>query len=161
MALDNLISVSFTDSELKEMDNALTVIENILKGKVVNLTPKQRQQYGRVAYDMEVWVDKVDRHMRQSPQLVPSYIDMAEHAADLSAHRALNPRIERMNTLLQSMRDTNLLLGADIYNNSLTYYRVTREASKVNAPGASAIYNDLKRQFPNNPKKHGEGGMTE
>ncbi|MDR2119872.1 MAG: hypothetical protein LBP64_03215 [Tannerella sp.] len=152
--MDNLISVSFTDDELKEIDNALSTIENILKGKVINLTPKQRQQYGRVAYDMEVWVDKVDSHMRQAPQLTPSYIDMAEHASDMAAHRALNPRIERINTLLHSMQDTNLLLGADIYNNSLSFYRAIREAAKVNAPGASSIYSDLKRQFPGSSKKN-------
>jgi hypothetical protein len=156
MALDNLISVSFTDSELKEIDGALTVIENILNGKVINLTPKQRQQYGRVAYDMEVWVDRVDSYMLQSPQLKPSYIDAAEHASDMSAHRALNPRIERMNTILHSMQDTNLLLGTDIYNNSLSFYRAVREAAKVNAPGASTIYSDLKRQFPTGPKKKDE-----
>jgi hypothetical protein len=94
--------------------------------------------------------------MRQAPQLTPSYIDMSEHASDMSAHRALNPRIERINILLHSMQDTNLLLGADIYNNSLSFYRVVREAAKVNAPGASSIYNDLKRQFPGSSKKNNE-----
>jgi hypothetical protein len=153
MALDNLISVSFTDDELLQIDGALSVIEKILSGKAVNLTPRQRMQYGRVAYDMEVWVDKVDSYMHQAPQLVPSFIDMAEHEADLAAHRALNPRIERLQSLLQQMQDTNLLLGADIYNNSMSYYRIVREGSKSNAPGASAIHDDLKRQFPGGRKK--------
>ncbi len=148
MALDNLISVNFSSDELARLDAAMSKIENIMKDKAVDLTPKQRQQYGRVAYDMEVWVDKVYDYMQQMPQLVPSYINMGEHAADLEAHRMLNPRIERMNVLRQSMLDTNLLLGTDIYNNSLSFYRSLREASKTNAIGATSAYGDLKRQFP-------------
>jgi hypothetical protein len=160
MALDNLISVFFTDDEIARVDGALSEIESILKGKAVNLTPKQRQTYGRVAYEREVWVDKVNEHMQQDPQLVPSYIDMAEHAADLTAHRVLNPRIARLTAILQSMEDTNRLLGSDLYNNSLTYYRSLREAAKVNAVGASTRYNDLKQQFPSGPGRNVENSKT-
>jgi hypothetical protein len=148
MALDNLVSVSFTEDELTQLDEALTVIENIVKSKaVVSLTPEQRRQYGRVAYEMEVWVDRVDSYMKQTPQFIPSFVDMNEHRTDLATHRALNPRIERVNLLLQAMQDTNLLLGTDIYNNSMAYYRTVREAAKSNASGAPVIYADLKRQF--------------
>jgi hypothetical protein len=153
MALDNLISVSFTDDELLRIDNAMSELESVFRSKAVNLTPKQRQQYGRVAYEMEVWVDKVSIYMQQDPQLVPPFIDMTEHTADLTAHRALNPRIDRLNGVLQSMKDTNLLLGSDILLNSQAYYRNLREAAKVNALGASTKYADLKKQFPGHGRK--------
>jgi hypothetical protein len=39
----NLISVFFTDEEIARMDGAMLEIESIIKGKAVNLTPKQRQ----------------------------------------------------------------------------------------------------------------------
>ncbi|MDR1154133.1 MAG: hypothetical protein LBL04_05430 [Bacteroidales bacterium] len=155
MALDNLISVSFTEDELVRLDRALMEIEDIMKGKAVNLTPKQRQLYGRVAYEMEVWIDKTFSYMQQDPQLVPSYISMEEHTKDIAAHRALNPRIERVNGVLQSMEDTNRLLGSDLYSNSIAYYRSLREAAKVNAIGASAKYSDLKQQFPGRGKSSG------
>ncbi|MDR3247109.1 MAG: hypothetical protein LBT50_11855 [Prevotellaceae bacterium] len=152
MALDNLISVKFTADELARMDAAMSEVENIMKNKAVNLTSKQRQLYGRVAYEMETWVGKTFNYMQQDPQLVPPFIDMVEHTADMIAHQALNPRIERLNGILQSMQDTNRLLGSDIYNNSLAYYRNLREAAKVNAIGATAKLKDLKRQFPTGKK---------
>jgi hypothetical protein len=148
MALDNLISVVLTDEEVAKIDASLSAIENVLEGKAVNLTPKQRQTYGRVAYETEVWVDKVHDYMQQDPRLVPPYIDVEEHTRDITAHRALNPRIARLTGILQSLEDTNRLLGSDVYNNSLAYYRNLREAAKVNAVGASAKYSDLKQQFP-------------
>jgi hypothetical protein len=151
MALDNLISVEFTPEELATIDAALASIELITAKKAVNLTSKQRRTYGRVAYEMEEWVNKVSTYMEQDPQLVPSYINMDEYVADLKAHKALNPRIERINSIFQSLEDTNRLLGSDLYNNSLAYYRNLREAAKVNAVGATPKYNDLKRQFPGAP----------
>ncbi len=147
MALDNLISVSFTAEELAEIDSALEALENIMKGKAVNLTPKQRQQYGRVAYEKEVWVEKVFSYMKQYPASVPVYINMAEHTTDMEAHRALNPRIDRLNGILQGMSDTNLLLGYDIDHNARSYYRSQGEAAKENDPGATTRYRDMKQQF--------------
>jgi hypothetical protein len=47
MALDNLVSAVFSDTEIAIIDAALSEIENILKGKAVNLTPKERQTYTR------------------------------------------------------------------------------------------------------------------
>jgi hypothetical protein len=63
MALDNLITVVFTDEEIAKIDSATSEIETVLEGKVVNLTPKQRQTYGRVAYETEFWVDKTFDYM--------------------------------------------------------------------------------------------------
>jgi hypothetical protein len=140
MALDNLISVELTPEDLAGIDAVLASIESVIKAKAVNLTPKQRRTYGQVAYEMEEWVNKVSTYMEQNPQLVPSYINMTEYAADLKAHKALNPRIERMIPIFQSMEDTNRLLGADLYTNSLAYYRNLREAAKVNAVGAMLLY---------------------
>jgi hypothetical protein len=161
MALDNLISITFTDDELSRIDFAISEIESIATSKAVNLTPKQRQSYGRVAYEMEIWVEKVLTYMQQDPKLVPPYINVDEHTSDMAAHRALNPRIERLLSILQSLEDTNRLLGADLYNNSMAYYRSLREAAKVNAVGASTKYSDLKQQFPGAPKKSSRNAEEE
>jgi len=158
MALENLISVSFTPDELRQLDAALDTIENVLTGKVVNLSSKQRQQHGRVKYEMEVWVGKAVNYANANPALLPNYVDKTELMADFTTHSQLNPRIDRLQTLLQGMLDTNLLLGTDLYNNLIAFYRSLREASKSNAPGASSIYKDLKQQFPGNSPQTGNPG---
>ena len=148
MALENLISVTFTEAELKTLDTAFNDIETVLKGKVVNLNSKQRQQYARVKYEMEVWVGKAHNYVQTNPDLVPVFIDKTELQNDYTTHTQLNPRIDRLETLLQGMLDTNLLLGTDLFTNLNAFYRSIREASKSNAPGASPIYKDLKQQYP-------------
>jgi hypothetical protein len=152
MALDNLISVAFTDAELKELDDAMATLERVFKGKVVNLTGEQRMQYGRVKYDMEVWVNKTSSYIYNNAPLVPSYVNAAELKVDMAAHTMLNPRIDRLAAILQGMEDTNALLGADIYNSCMSFYRSVKVAAG-NAPGAAPIYDDLKQQFPGAPRK--------
>ncbi|RKT01627.1 hypothetical protein [Chryseobacterium defluvii] len=49
MAFENLISMSFSQEELAALDQAIQNMESTLSGKTVNLTPEQRQQYGRIA----------------------------------------------------------------------------------------------------------------
>lgn len=156
MALENLISVQFTEAELNQMDDAFSVIEGILKGKAVNLSSRQRQLHGRVKYEMEVWVNKAVAYADKNPALLPNYVDRQELLTDFATHSQLNPRIDRLEIILQGMLDTNLLLGTDLYNNLIAFYRSLREASKSNAPGASSIYKDLKQQFPGGGGKTGE-----
>jgi hypothetical protein len=91
MTLENLISVQFTNAELKQMDDAFSIIEGILKGKLVNLSGKQRQQHGRVKYEMEVWVNKAVGYAGSNPALVPAFIDQAGLKADFTAHGQLTP----------------------------------------------------------------------
>ncbi|CEN50089.1 conserved hypothetical protein [Capnocytophaga canimorsus] len=47
MAFENLVSITFTQQELNTLDEALKNIENVLKGKMQNLTPEERRQYGK------------------------------------------------------------------------------------------------------------------
>jgi hypothetical protein len=148
MALENLISIGFTQQEAQTINDALTAVENTIRNKVINLTPKQRQAYGRVKYEMEIWVQKVYQYMVQYPNLVPSYIDVAEHGKDINAHNFINPLLARIGVALQSLEDTNLLLGSDIYTNSMAFYRNVKVAAQNNAPDAGAVYADLKQQFP-------------
>lgn len=47
MALENSISVTFTQEELNKLTKGIETIREVLLGKTINLTPEQRAQYGR------------------------------------------------------------------------------------------------------------------
>jgi hypothetical protein len=102
---------------------------------------------------MEFWVQKASNYMLQNPALVPAFIDQTEHEKDLVAHSVLNPLIDRLEGVRQMALDTNLLIGSDLYNNTMAFYRSVKVSAKSNAPGASTIYKDLQQQFPGGKKK--------
>lgn len=151
MALENLISVEFTQEELQKIDGLLTQLEEALKPKFINLTTDQRKELARVGVKTEGWVARVQGYMAQYPDLVLRHIDTAEFNKDFTARQALLPRLNRLQALTARVDDTALLLGSDLYNTSIAYYKGIKAMADSNAPNAKVVHTDLKQQFPGRP----------
>jgi hypothetical protein len=148
MANTNLISTSFTEQEVDKINEAITTIEQIINDKVINLTPEERQLYGKLGDRTENWVKKVKEYMEQKPELVPFYLDKSEFDKDYSVRETIIPILRRINAVHESLDDTAKLVSTDIYNASLAYYRNIKLVSHQNVPGTSNMYKDLSNQFP-------------
>lgn len=153
MAFENMMSVEFTPEEIAIIEGAIQAIEGVMAGKGRSLTPKERQGYGRVKYEKEVWVGKVKMHMDSDATHIPAYVDKAEYDRDFVAHTLINKWSAAIEKLFNLMEDTNRLLGYDLDESALMYYRNIRAAARNNAPGARTIYEDLKQQYPGNGGK--------
>ena len=147
MAIDNLISVNFTKDELAELDQHLVGIKKVLMGKTVNLTPDQRQQYGRIANQNKLIVDKAKNYMEQHPDWIPRFLDKAEFDKDYTARKQVEERVQLLENLSQQLIDTKTLLDHDNYTNSLSFYRMVRYLAGENEPGAKSVYEDMKVLF--------------
>jgi hypothetical protein len=147
MALDNLISVSFTADELSQIDEALQAVENVLYKKTINLTPDERKQYGRIAEQNKLFVNKAKVYMEQFPQHVPGFLDKAEFDKDYSAREQIEMRLQRLSSLTEQLSDTKTLLDHDNYHNAITFYRNIKYLSDENVPGSNVIYSDMKQFF--------------
>jgi len=152
MAQENMMSVEFTTDEIKLMEDAIKTIAKIMvKGR--SLTPNERKAYGRVKYEKEIWVTKVKTHMDKHPDRIPQYVDKAEYDRDYVAHSLLNIWSDLIEQQFNLMEDTNRLLGYDLDESSLMFYRDVKTATKNNAAGARTIFDDLKQQFPGSKGK--------
>ena len=151
MSLDNLISFDLSDEEVKTINEAVSSIETILEGKTVNLTPEERQTYGRLGNRTENWISKVLEYIDGRPELTPMYIKVNELKRDQETRKKLLPILKQLAFLSESIDDTTVLLGNDIYNYALAYYRNIKLVSQENVPGTTEVYNDLAAQFPNRP----------
>lgn len=147
MALENLISVAFTEAELTQLDQAISSIETVLQGKTINLTPEQRQQYGSIAEQNKLFVNKAKSNMEQYPQFVPPFLDKAEYDRDFAARQQLESRMQRLSSVTEQLSDTKILLDFDNYHNSITFYRNMKYLSGENVPGTNVIYDDMKQFF--------------
>lgn len=151
MAIDNLITVSFKPEEVKQINEALFTIEKIIKDKVVNLTPEEKQLYGKIGDNTENWVSKVTGYMEQKPELVPFYLDKEEFKRDQESRKAILPILNRISSIQESLDDTAKLISTDVYNSALAYYRNIKLIAQQNVPGTTGIYQDLANQFPGRP----------
>jgi len=101
MALDNLISIAFSESDLATLDQAIQTIETVLYGKTINLTPEQRQQYGRIAEQNKLFVNKAKGYMEQYPQHVPGFLDKTEFDSDFAARQLVESRLQRLSSVTE------------------------------------------------------------
>lgn len=161
MALDNLITVEFTTQEVNSVNNRLDVVKQTIEPQAINLTPKERQRYAKINYEMNVFVDKVRAYMVSNPNLVPSWLDVAEMDKDIAAREVLTEWHNKLTELLEMVDDTNMLLSTDVYHSALAFYNNVKQASVNNVPGTTTIYQDLQQQFPGRPAGSGNtGGST-
>ncbi|WP_392420481.1 hypothetical protein ACF3OE_04010 [Capnocytophaga canis] len=149
----NLASVVFTAEELQKLDEALQNIENVLKGKTFNLTPDERRQYGSIAEQNKLFVNKCKELMEQYPQFVPSFLDKEEFDRDYQARQQIETRLIRLKTITEQLSDTKVLLDNDNYFNSITFYRNVKFLSGQNVPGIKTLYEQLKQFFKGGRKK--------
>ena len=149
MALNKLLSVTFTQAELTQIDDALTAIENVLQGKTIHLTPEQRQTYGRIAEQNKLFVNKAKGYMEQYPQYVPNFIDKAEFDRDYTTRGQLETRFQRLSSVNEQLSDTKILLDHDNYHNSITFYRNIKYLSGENVPGTTFLHQDMQQFFIN------------
>lgn len=147
MALENLISISFTEKELETLDHHIDGIKKVLAGKTVNLTADQRQQYGRIANQNKLIVDKSKNYMEQHPDWVPRFVDKEEFDKDYQARTQIENRVQQLENLSQQLIDTKTLLDHDNYNNALSFYRMVRYLAGENEPGSKSVYEDMKVLF--------------
>ncbi|GJQ05383.1 hypothetical protein [Capnocytophaga canimorsus] len=147
MAFENLIQVTFTDEALKQIDEVLQTIENLLKGKTVNLTPDQRRQYGSIAEQNKLFVNKSKDFMEQYPQYVPNFLDKEEFDRDFKTRQQIETRLQRFQSLVEQLSDTKVLLDHDNYFNALTFYRNIKFLSKENIPGIKSVHDGLSQFF--------------
>ena len=147
MAFENLISIQFTESELAQLDAAMASIAQVLRDKTINLTPEQRQQYGRIAEQNKLFVNKAKEYMEQNMQHVPAFIDKAEFDQDFQARTQIESRITQLQGLVEQLSDTKTLLDHDNYHNAITFYRNIRFLSQENVPGTTTLYEGMKQFF--------------
>ncbi|WP_108870352.1 hypothetical protein [Aquimarina aquimarini] len=150
MALENLISVTFSDEELKDLNQAIAMLKKALHGKTVNLTPEQRGQYGRIANQNKLIVDKAKSYMEQHPDWIPRFLDKEEFDRDYTTRKQIETQVQLLESLSQQMIDTKTLLDYDNYTNALSFYRMMRFLAGENEPGAKSVYQDMKVLFKRN-----------
>ncbi len=150
MALENLISVSFSTEDIDKLSKGITLIKEALHGKTVNLTPDQRLQYGRIANQNKLIVDKAKSYMEQHPNWVPNFLDKQEFDRDYAGRTQIETHLQQLENLTQQLLDTKTLLDHDNYTNALSFYRMMRFLAGENEPGAKSVYEDMKVLFKKN-----------
>ena len=154
MAKTNQVSIEITEAMVADVAEKLNAIRTALAPVlVVNLTPDERMNMLKMGDKTLAFVRRALNFATQNPSLVPSYLNLEEAWKDYKLTEAISSLLKEFATLRRGLEDTAMVAGSEAYDAALVFYASVRGASRSNIPGAQAIHDELKRQFPRRSRK--------
>lgn len=120
----NLLSLTFSDTALAEIDAALNTLETHFAG-FASLSPDQRRNILKMGDKTEAFCRQTMLLAAQNAQAIPPNLNMPEAQADMTSLDQ-----HRLRDLQARGDDTDMALGSDIYSFCLDAYASLKIAGK-------------------------------
>ena len=143
----NRISASLDGAPITAINTSIDTLETTLSFQL-NLTQEEKKTMAKAAEKTAGFLEKCISYMTSNPEFIPGFVDMAEVNKDIALRSHYLQFLLRLRTLISKGEDTLTIINSEIYRACLAYYEAVERAASMGAPGAQAIYNDLKEQFP-------------
>jgi len=143
----NKINFSISDEVIADVTSKLIEVVIQLKPYLIALTPYERQEIPKMGDGTLPFVQKCLSYCQSNPEFAPAFIDFEGLFADMKVYDQLLPIYRIVFQLENKLNDTSMEAGAESYISALGYYNSVKMAAKSDAPGAKAIYEDLKKRF--------------
>lgn len=150
---ENIISIQIPESDVKQVLEYLSKIQEILKPYLIALSPEERRQLLKMGDKTVSFVEKTLDYVKSNPEFVPAYMNVLEFEKDATAVKNLVSMLNPITQIEQGVDDTEMLAGSEAYTAALIYYNSVKQAAKNNIPNAAAIYDDLSKRFDGQGKK--------
>lgn len=156
MSISNLNNQHLSDEQIKAINDALTQLETAMQSLNINLTPEDRNKYGRVNEQNKLFINKVKDYATQQENLRTPDVDWEEFAKDFKSRSALENVISRLNNLSIRATNSKTLHDFDNYQDALSDYAYTQYRAGSKAVGFEEKHSDLKQFFARNKKSKTE-----
>jgi hypothetical protein len=147
MPFTNFDSRHFSAAEKTAVNNALTALETALSGKLANLSPDERQQYGSVNEQNKLIINKVKDFRDSQPALSSPDVDWVEFINDHDTRTFLQTNIQRIQSLIDGLANAKILHDWDNYQASLTDYDFAKYKLSTNATGYQTKVSEIAQFF--------------
>lgn len=150
--MENKHNQNIPEEVLTQVTTKLNEILTLVKPFAVTLTPEERKSMLKMGDKSNSFVEKALEYTRTNPEFVPAYMNVAEFETDFVETKNLIGVMSLATQVSNSIDDTQLAAGSEAYHAALYYYGNVQQSAAVNVPGAKAIYDELKKRFPNTRK---------
>ncbi len=159
--ISNLNNKHLNDEQVQAVKNALVNLEESLSSINVNLTPDERNKYGRVNEQNKLFINKVHQFATEQPNLRSFDVNYEEFFADYQSREMLETLINRLESLVTRAKNAKILHDYDNYQDALNDYAFTTYRAGTNAVGFEDKYKELKQFFANRGKRNNENQNTQ
>ncbi len=143
------ISASLEAPTLASIQTKITEIRALLPF-LVSLTNAERIRLPKMADGTTPIVGKALSYAEYPPPHVPPKHGGGGGQQGLAQGQGRGGGVGTHGQQTQSVQDTQTAVGSEAYAAALTFYQTTKQAAKMGAPGANAIYQDLKGRSESN-----------
>ena len=132
----------------KEVKDKLDEIRQMLPF-AVGLSARERRTYHALGRRSTQFVQHALENMKQSPSLVPAFVDVAAVENHYSMYNSLLGIKDSVDQLQRLVADTMHMAGSQANKQSLDFYHSVKRGAKANVPGAQSVVENLKPRFKN------------
>jgi hypothetical protein len=156
MSKERKLQIAFTEEEIKSINAHFQGLEDILKSKMIQLTPEESRKYGRLGKQTIGWAKEIHDDTLNNPFLVPEFVDAEEWARFTALVNLLTPFTVKLKNLAQQLEDTNRRIGFEVVDACNEVYDFARYYSKKDKPGFKIIYEKWSLRYKKRTKKNTE-----
>jgi hypothetical protein len=144
----NLISLSLTEADYAEIDNALATLDAKL-ASLITLETDERRAINKMGEKSEAFCRRTLVTMGENPELIPAGVDLAGALRDMAQLDLMRPRITRLRKLMGRVDDSEMALGSDMMTTALEGYALLKVLGK--GSGLDALRREMASRFSRKP----------
>ena len=153
MSVNNLNNHHLTEPEINAILNALNDLERAMELLNINVTPEDRNKYGRVDEQNKLFINKVHDFATQQTNLRTMDVDWDEFEKDFKSRAVLENIISRLNNLSIRANNSKIFHDFDNYQDALADYAYTQFRANSKMVGFEDKYNELRQFFAKSKRK--------
>ncbi|MDR0982179.1 MAG: hypothetical protein LBM07_02900 [Culturomica sp.] len=146
---ENLHQKSVPAEVIAQVQEKLTEVQTLLAPYSLSLTPSERQEIPKMGEKTVSFVKKAYEFATAYVDLRPPYLDTVAYDADMGDSTNLLIIGNLTEQIEQTLDDVEMIAGSEAYQASLLFYNYTKVLANQDIPNAKAVYDELKKRFPN------------
>jgi hypothetical protein len=138
---------------LEELKRKAKEMSDLIQPYSIALTPHERHDLPKMGEKTVSFVEKAHELAKDNPDLCPNYFDLADFTVDIKDAIGLMSVKVGVVQVAEVIDDIELLAGSEAYQSALTFYNYIKMLADRDVPKAKAIYEELKKRFPNKGRR--------
>ena len=153
MSISNLNNVHLNDTQIHAIKQAVVALDNAMQLLQVNLTPEDRNRYGRVNEQNKLFINKIYDYIMNNPDLCSRDVNWEEFKQDYKSRAFLEQLINDLESLITRAKNAKILHDFDNYQDALEDYAYTSFRARSKTVGYEDKHRELKQFFQKTRKK--------
>lgn len=147
MAINNLKNTHLSEDKVAKVKSHITGLETELAELNTNLTAEERRKLGSINEQNKLFVNRDYDFYKNQPTLKAPQVDWEEFERDYKSREVLTQFIDRLETLLQNLKNARILHDHDNYQDALVDYAYTNFMAGTSAAGYEQKQKELAQFF--------------